>query len=457
MSKELSRRASLTLFYILLAGCVVSSLMQTSMTTVLPAIMVSLHITASSGQWLTSIFTLAMGIMIPITPFLIKRFSTRKLIISALSIFSVGLLVSGIATNLPVMLIGRVLQALSSGIFVSLTQVAVMQIFPADKTGLYMGIYGLAVGGVPIFAPTLAGYISDSFGYRVIFFGVFGLSVLTLIWTLFSARNISEGVKAELDSKSVLLSVVGFGGLTLALDNLNTASTRSIAMITALVAVFALILFARRQLRIKNPLLNFKPFANRSFVIALIGSMLLYAVMMAGSLILPIYLQTLRGYSATTSGLITLPGSVIMMAFSPIAGRLFDRFGIKPVLVVVSNALLLSSLSLGFVNNTTSIWYILIAYMFRMLAVAMMMMPLVSWGLSVIDQSLTTHGSALISSFRTFSGAFCMVGMTDVLTHFAGGQATIKGVDLAFIGLSVLAAGLVAIALVQLFSKKRVK
>lgn len=203
MSKKFSRRASLTLFYILLAGCVVSSLMQTSMTTVLPAIMVSLHITASSGQWLTSIFTLAMGIMIPITPFLIKRFSTRKLIISALSIFSVGLLVSGIATNLPVMLIGRVLQALSSGIFVSLTQVAVMQIFPADKTGLYMGIYGLAVGGVPIFAPTLAGYISDSFGYRVIFFGVFGLSVLTLIWTLFSARNISEGVKAELDSKSV--------------------------------------------------------------------------------------------------------------------------------------------------------------------------------------------------------------------------------------------------------------
>ncbi len=455
MSKELSRRASLTLFYILLAGCVVSSLMQTSMTTVLPAIMVSLHITASSGQWLTSIFTLAMGIMIPITPFLIKRFSTRKLIISALSIFSIGLLVSGMATNLPVMLIGRVLQALSSGIFVSLTQVAVMQIFPADKTGLYMGIYGLAVGGVPIFAPTLAGYVSDSFGYRVIFFGVCGLSVLTLIWTLFGAPNISKGVKAELDSKSVLLSVIGFGGLTLALDNLNAASTRSIAMITALIAVFALILFARRQLSIKNPLLNLKPFANRSFVIALVGSMLLYAVMMAGSLILPIYLQTLRGYSATTSGLITLPGSMIMMAFSPIAGRLFDHFGIKPVMVIGSVALLLSSLSLGFVNNTTSIWYILIAYMFRMLAVAMMMMPLVSWGLSVIDRSLTTHGSALISSLRTFSGAFAMVGMTDVLTHFAGGQSTIKGVDLAFIGLSVLAAGLVIIAVIQLFSKKR--
>lgn len=452
MTTTLSKRASLVLFYILLAGCIASSLMQTSMTTVLPAIMSSLKVSASAGQWLTSAFTLSMGIMIPVTPFLIKRFSTRQIIISALCIFSLGLLVSGLATSLSIMLIGRILQAISSGIFVSLTQVAVIQIFPANKTGVYMGIYGLAVGGIPVFAPTLAGYLADHFGYQIIFFGGFGLTLLTLIWAIFGAKNISKGINTKLDFTSLMFSIIGFGGLTIALDNINGSNQKS-ALIILIVSILSLIVFVYRQTHIKNPLLNLKPFKNLNFVIALCGSMLLYAVMMAGSLILPIYLQTLRGYSATNSGLITLPGSIVMIIFSPIAGRLYDKFGIKPIMVVGSLSLLISSIGLSFLNSSTTILYIVIIYMFRMLAVAMMMMPLVSWGLSVIDKSLTTHGSALISSLRTFAGAFSMVGMTNIVTHFSNGQVTIKGVEFAFIGLSIMAVFLVLIALFQAFLK----
>jgi MFS family permease len=211
----------------------------------------------------------------------------------------------------------------------------------------------------------------------------------------------------------------------------------------------ALIVFVVRQHRSKEPFLDLRPFTNFAFVLALVGSMLLYAVMMAGSLILPIYLQTLRGYSSTASGLITLPGSLVMIAFSPIAGRLYDRFGIRPILIVGSIALFASCIGLSFVSSTTAIWYIVVVYMFRMLAVAMLMMPLVSWGMSVLDDERATHGSALISSLRTFAGAISMVTMTSLMTGVGQGHVSIAGVNAVFITLSVLAALMIVLAIVQ--------
>lgn len=449
----LSRKQSLSLFIVLIISCIVGSLMQTSMTTILPAIMKELKISTGDAQWLTSAFTLAMGIMIPVTPFLLKRFSTRKIIISSLAIFSIGLLITGLADTFTIMLIGRVLQALCSGVFVSLTQVAVVQIFPVEKTGTYMGIYGLAVGGVPVFAPTLAGVISDTFGYRYIFIGGAALTIITLIMALLFAANITKGEKTQLDSISLFLSVIGSGGLTLALQNLLSQHTKQLGLICLLISLVALVLFVFRQKKSEEPFLNLRTFQNSHFLMAVIGSVLLYAVMMAGSLILPIYLQTLRGLTSTDSGLITLPGSLVMIIFSPIAGKIYDRVGIRSILLVGSMVLFISCLGLSFVTYATPIWYIVTIYMFRMMAISLLMMPLVSWGLSGLEEKLTVHGSALISSLRTFAGAFSMVGITSLMTSIGSGKVTLPGLNLAFIALTIITIPFIVLAVIVNKSK----
>lgn len=439
------------LFIVLLLSCVASSLMQTAMTTVLPAIMASLQVNAAAGQWLTSAFTLAMGIMIPVTPFLLRRFSTRQVILSGLGVFTVGLLISGLANTLAVMLVGRVLQALASGIFVSITQVAILQLFPHTKTGTYMGIYGLVVGGVPIIAPTLAGYVSDVFGYRAIFFGGATLTLFTLLLAMLIAKNISSAEVAHLDWYSFILSALGFGGLTLGLDQLSTAPTFALGLL--IIALVSLSLFVHRQFKAQHPFLSLRPLSSRPFVLALIASMLLYAVMMAGSLLLPIYLQSLRGMTATTSGLITLPGSLVMLLWSPIAGKLYDRIGMKPLLIIGSVALTLSCVGLATVSATTAVWYIVVVYMARMLAVATLMMPLVTWGLAALAEHLTADGSAIITTLRTIAGAISMVGATSLMSQFGHGATTYTGINAAFIALSIVAVVLVVISLVALVVK----
>ena len=452
MSK-LSKSQANHLFIILLLSCVASSLMQTAMTTVLPAIMTSLQVNAVAGQWLTSAFTLAMGIMIPVTPFLLRRFSTRQVIISGLGLFTIGLVISGLANSLTIMLVGRVLQALASGIFVSITQVAILQLFPRTQTGTYMGIYGLTVGGVPIIAPTLAGYVSDMFGYRAIFFGGAVLTLFTLVLAVLLAKNISATEATRLDWYSFGLSAIGFGGLTLGLDQLTTAPRFATGLL--IVAAISLSLFVHRQLKAQSPFLSLRPLSNRPFVLALLASMLLYAVMMAGSLLLPIYLQSLRGMTATASGLITLPGSLVMLLWSPIAGKLYDRIGMKPLLIIGSVALTLSCAGLAAVSATTAVWYIVLMYMARMLAVATLMMPLVSWGLAALSERLSADGSAIITTLRTIAGAISMVGATSLMSQFGHGATTYAGINAAFIALSVIAAILVVIAFIAATMKPR--
>ncbi|WEV36522.1 DHA2 family efflux MFS transporter permease subunit [Lactobacillus sp. ESL0677] len=452
---KLTTKQANCLFVVLLLCCILSSLMQTSMTTILPVIMKSLKVNASQGQWLTSAFTLTMGIMIPVTPFLLKRFSTRKIVITSLILFSMGLLVCTVANTLTIMILGRVFQAISCGIFVSLTQVVIVQIFPAQSVGTYMGIYGLAVGGVPVFSPTLSGYLTDKLGYRAIFGFVLVVTLIVLLISLRSVSNVSTGEKLRLDNVSLLLSVIGFGGLTLGIDQLGSYDYRKFAVLLLLIACIALIVFCNRQVKAKNPFLSLQPLKNADFTLALLASMILYAVMMAGSLILPLFLQNIQGFSSTATGLITLPGSIVMMIFSPIAGKLFDKYGIKPILIMGSLALFISCVGLANLSALTPTWYISIVYAFRMLAISMLMMPLVTWGMLKIDSGLTAHGSALISAMRTYAGAISMVAFTGIMTSVGHGKVTLAGINKSFIILSFLAGLQVLLAVVYLMMQRK--
>ena len=151
----MTNRQKMLIFINIMITCIASSMLATALTTALPPIMEDFGITIATGQWLTSGYSLAMGVVMPLTAFLITRFPTRRLYLSGIGMFIIGLLFSIFSGNFAVMMIGRVLQACGNGVLMSAAQVVILSVYPAEKKGTMMGTYGLATTAAPIVAPTM--------------------------------------------------------------------------------------------------------------------------------------------------------------------------------------------------------------------------------------------------------------------------------------------------------------
>ncbi len=435
------------IFTVLMISSIIGALLQTSLTTALPVIMSDLHITAATAQWLTSAYSLAMGIMVPVTPFLLNRFRTKNLFLTGMGMYFLGLLLCATAYVFPILLAGRIIQAFGNGILLSMTQVIILTIFPTEKRGTAMGIYGLAIGAAPVLAPTITGLVIDIMDWHIIFWFALVMVAVDIILACFSMKNVLKNEKQSFDFFSLLLSATGYSGLVIGFGNLGTYRFFSLMVARPLlIGILMLVLFIFRQLRLKEPLLELRTFKNREFRLSIILSMLLYAVMMGGSTLFPIYIQIVHGLSATMSGLIMMPGSLAMAIISPFAGRIYDKFGMRVLAIAGSSFMVISCIAISFVQPSTSILYLSTMYVARLIAISCIMMPIVTWGMSTLDGKLTSHGTALLSSLRTIAGAISsavFVAVMTFATKTSSGSSTLTanafGIDAAFIGISVLA------------------
>jgi len=320
------------IFVILLLVSVINAFVHTALSVALSPIMSEMAIPASTVQWLTSTYSLVMGIMVLSTAFLIKRFPTRKLFLAAMSILMTGLLLSALASEFLYLLIGRVLQAMASGILVSLTQVVILTVFPIAKRGTIMGVFGLAVTAAPVIAPTLAGLLIDSSGWQMIFWISLALSAAVTVAGLIIMDNVTANEHLRFDLLSMLLCSISLTGLLIGVGQIAAYGKSPLLVWLPIAAgIIAGFFFIRRQLRLEKPFLDLRVFNNRAFRLAVIASMVMYAILIAATILLPIYIQSLRGFTATESGLITLPGSLVTALFSYISGRLYDKIGIRKI------------------------------------------------------------------------------------------------------------------------------
>jgi len=435
------------IFIVLLIASIIGSLIYTSLTVALPNIMQDLSVSAATGQWLTSAYSLVVGIMVPATAYLIRRFPLKKLFLTSMIIFTIGLLIDGITRSFPILLIGRMMQAVGNGIILSLTQVVILTIFPIEKRGSIMGLYGLATAAAPIISPTLAGIVIDSLGWNSIFWGCAILSILDILFAIKVLKNVTKTEKQHFDSLSMLLCSLGFSGLLLGWGNLGIKPFFSIyVVIPMVVGILSLTLFAHRQLRMEEPFLDLRIFKNREFRFAVIMGMIMYTIMMAGTTLIPIYIQTLRGFSATISGLITMPGSLILALINPLAGKIYDRIGIRKLAVYGSGIFFISCISMSFLGSDTSLFYISSMLIVRLIPIGLLLMPITTWGLSTIQQESIAHGTALITSLRTVAGSIGSAVFVSIMIvageNFKGNSPVIaefKGMNIAFLILSILA------------------
>src|SRR5699024_4300829 len=213
MNHSISASRQKTVIAILMLGAFIAILNQTLLTTVLPEIMESFHLTSNTAQWLTTIFMLVNGIMIPITAFLIGRFTTRGLFSTAVGLFLVGSLICLAAPNFSLLLIGRAIQAAGAGILMPLVQTVLFVIFPPNKRGMAMGMFGLVIGFAPAIGPTAAGWIVNIYPWRILFLIIFTISLIDILLGYFFIHDITERENITLDKWSIVLSTLGFGGL----------------------------------------------------------------------------------------------------------------------------------------------------------------------------------------------------------------------------------------------------
>ncbi len=444
---------------------IASSLLMTALNTALSPVCEDIGISVSTGQWLISGETLAIGITMPLTAFLIRRFRTRNLYLVGIVIFLAGLALAMVSQNFPTMMVGRVMQGCGNGILMSMAQVIILSIFPPEKRGTTMGIYGLAISASPVIAPTLGGVLVDAVGWRSIFLVDLIVMLVAFIMACFNFKNVLDTEETKLDLWSFILSILAFGGLTLGIGMLsNNGANNLIVWISFAVGIVGMIFLLIRQLRLAQPFLDFKILKVGAYAVAVISCMLINFTMMGSSVLMPLYVQNVLGRTATIAGLATLPGALAMAVLNPFAGRLYDRIGIKRLFVIGSAGMLVSNICMCLLTIDSPLALAIIFNLIRYSAIGFMFMPLITWGTTRVRAERLSDATALLNSFRTiagsvgsavFVGIMSTVGANSVATY--GESAGMHGVTMAFVGMSISSVAVLLIAIFAVKGKRREK
>ncbi|ENH96318.1 putative MFS-type transporter [Gracilibacillus halophilus YIM-C55.5] len=444
MAEMVQKRS--TIVTLLLAGSFIAILNQTLMITAIPPIMNEMDVSPNSAQWLTTIFMLVNGIMIPVTAFLIERFTTRQLFLTAMSVFAFGTLVAGLAPNFVFLLTGRVIQSMGAGVMLPLMQTVFLMIFPVNKRGSVMGLVGLVISFAPAIGPSLSGWVTEAFGWRTLFFIILPIAIIDIIIAYFVMKNVTKVSKPRVDPLSIILSSFGFGGLLYGFTSAgNNGWLATPTVIAFIIGSISLTMFILRQIRLKHPMLEFRVFTYSIFPLTVSIGMIAFLGIIGVETLIPLYMQEARDFSAFESGLVLLPGALITGLMSPLTGRIFDKVGGRWLVIIGLSFMTVGSFLFTILDDKTSLPYLIVVFALRMFGVAMVMMPVATSGLNKLPKHLIAHGAAMDNTMRMVAASVGTAVLVTVMTtaETASKQSgdpfpAIYGANMAFLVLSII-------------------
>ncbi|MCD0531806.1 DHA2 family efflux MFS transporter permease subunit [Staphylococcus aureus] len=401
----------------LLFGMFIAILNQTLLNVALPKINTEFNISASTGQWLMTGFMLVNGILIPITAYLFNKYSYRKLFLVALVLFTIGSLICAISMNFPIMMVGRVLQAIGAGVLMPLGSIVIITIYPPEKRGAAMGTMGIAMILAPAIGPTLSGYIVQNYHWNVMFYGMFIIGIIAILvgFVWFKLYQYTTNPKADIPG--IIFSTIGFGALLYGFSEAGNKGWGSVEIETMFaIGIIFIILFVIRELRMKSPMLNLEVLKFPTFTLTTIINMVVMLSLYGGMILLPIYLQNLRGFSALDSGLLLLPGSLIMGLLGPFAGKLLDTIGLKPLAIFGIAVMTYATWELTKLNMDTPYMTIMGIYVLRSFGMAFIMMSMVTAAINALPGRLASHGNAFLNTMRQLAGSIGTAILVTVMT-----------------------------------------
>lgn len=395
----------------------VGNFTQLQLSAALPTIVSDFGISVTTGQWLTSIFQLVMGVMVPLTAYLTRRFSTRQIVIASMAVFTLGSVFAWLGSSFVLVLIGRLLEAVGTGVMWPVLQITVFSIYPLSRRGMAMGTVGMAMSVAPAIGPTLGGVQTDLNGWRSIFLTLTVIGVISLLLAIFGLRNFgTRDASAKADFFSVGLSIFGFGGLMFGFTNIESYPfTHPMVWLAMLIGLVGIVWFVLRQIHgarrqsadpsKQPPLLNLSVLKNKSFTVGTVTAALSFFAFSSIMVIMPLYIQDCRGYSATISGLVMLPGAFGQCIAQFFGGKALDRFGARPVALIGSITLLFGTIMMSLISMTSWIWWVSIWQFTRQIGMGFVLMPITTWSLNCLEPEEVSAGSAVTNTVRQIAGA----------------------------------------------------
>jgi MFS transporter, DHA2 family, lincomycin resistance protein len=443
---------------LLLVSAFVVILNETLMAVAIPVLMVELGVTASAAQWLTTAFMLTLAIVIPISGFLLVRFSTRTMFLAAMSLFTVGTVIAALAPGFSVLVAARVVQATGTAIMMPLLFTTVFALVPPHMRGRVVGNISIVFSVAPALGPAVSGLILSVADWRWLFITMLPFAVGGLALGAARIVNVGERRAVRLDVLSIALSIPGFGGLVYGLSLLGDREGDRVSqgLATLAIGALAVLLFARRQValqRTDSALLDLRTFASREFALAIaaigIASMSLFGAI----ILIPLYVQDVLGAAAVVSGLLILPGGLLMAVAAPFIGRRYDAVGPRPL--IVPGAILLSGSLWGMTlfAATTPLWLVTVAHIGTSLGLTLLFTPLITHGMSSLPPHLNSYGSAVMGTVQQVAGAAGIALFISVSAAFAGSggaettSVTAEGVRAAFMAGAILALATIPLVL----------
>lgn len=391
---------------ILFVGAFVSLLNETLLNVALPSIMKEFDVSASAVQWLSTGYMLVNGVLIPASAFFIQRFTNRSLFLTAMILFTAGSVLATLSPSFSVLLAARMIQASGSAIMMPLLMNVMLASFPVERRGAAMGIFGLVMITAPAIGPTLSGWLIEHYTWRTLFDVVIPIAALTLLFAIFKLKNITPQRPISLDLLSLALSSIGFGGILYGFSSAGEKGWDSIYVYGPIAAgVIGLVWFVLRQMKLDEPLLEFRIYKYPMFALSSAISVVIAMAMFSAMLLMPIYVQTIRGISPLDSGLLMLPGAIVMGIMSPVTGILFDKFGARILAVIGLSITILTTFMFSNLTLDTSYGYIMFVYTLRMFGMSMVMMPVMTNGLNQLPPAMNPHGTAMNNTLQQVSGA----------------------------------------------------
>lgn len=429
MTKELSaQRPPYLMIAVLFIGAFISFLNNTLMNVALPTIMQDFQISYATVQWLSNGYMLVSGVLIPASAFFITRFNTKPLFVVATSIFTLGTLLAAFSPNFGTLLAGRMVQAAGSSVMAPLLMNVMLVSFPIEKRGTAMGFFGLIMMAAPAIGPTLSGYIVEHYNWRILFTMILPFAVISVLLGLWKLENVIPTKKKSLDYFSIVLSTIGCGSL---LYGFSTAGNKGwsdpVIITTIIIGIIGIVLFVLRQLKLESPFLSMEIFKAPSYTLSAIFSSVLGMGLTGGMILTPAYLQSVRHIEPMESGLMMLPGALVMAAMSPITGRLFDKFGPRVLAIIGMSIMTVTTYLLSHLEIDTSIIYIISVYTVRTIGISLVMMPVMTNGLNSLAPRLNPHGTAANNTIQQIAGS---IG-TAVLIAVMNTKATSVGEKMA--------------------------
>ena len=403
---------------VLILGMFVSILNQTIINVALPPLMNEFNVSTSTAQWLITGFMLVNGILVPISAFLVSRFTYRKLFVAAMLFFTVGSIICAISGNFTMMMTGRVIQAVGAGILMPVGMNIFMTLFPPHKRGAAMGLLGVAMILAPAIGPTVTGWVIENYSWNLMFYGMF---VIGLIITFLSLKffTLAQPVSnTKLDVFGVISSSIGLGSLLYGFSEAgNNSWTSAEVVISLIIGVVGIAVFIWRELTTDNKMLDLQVFKYPVFTFTLVINAIVTMALFGGMLLLPVYLQNIRGFTPIESGLLLLPGSLIMGIMGPVAGKLFDKYGIRPLAIIGLAITTYATYEFTKLSMDTPYSVIMTDYIIRSIGMSFIMMPIMTAGMNALPMKLISHGTATQNTSRQVAGSIGTAILITLMTQ----------------------------------------